>query len=288
MRFAFIGNFQAPFSTENDRAWSLNKLGHEVSAFQENQTTVDEVLSHQFDYLIYSHTHGWEMKGIEHLITTTDSISVHLDLWSNLARQSDVGKEATWLCKWVFTPDMSIKLSNHYFMRPGVKESSCYLAAPDPVRFPYDVAFVGSYGYHPEYPQRPALIDFLKKEYGDRFLLIDGGMRGHDLNVLYRSVPIIVGDSCFSQSNPIPGYYSDRVPETTGRGGLLLHPRVDSIKNSGVVMWNDYTDLKTKIEYFLSHPLEAETMRLKGFHHTNELDNYTQIMQEVIDEVCKN
>lgn len=290
MVIGYIGNWIPEHSTENDRAWSLNKLGHKVIAFQENNVSKDQILSYKFDLLLYSHTHGWERPEIEEAILAVKkmgikTVAVHLDLWRKLQRQVDIGKEATWFMDYLFTPDKGLRVPHHFYMRPGIKESSCYLAAPDPVKYNQKVAFIGSYHYHPEYPERPHLIDFLRRTYGDEFILIEGGMRGHDLNVLYRTVPIIVGDSCFSQSVPVPGYYSDRVPETLGRGGLLLHPQVRALENYPLVMWNDYTELAHLIDYYLENEIEAEKIRLSGFNYVKRNDTYTQIMKEVLEIV---
>lgn len=289
MFIGFIGNFIPPHSTENDRAWSLQILGHNIVKFQENAVTAQDILDNlSFDVLFYSHTHGWEIPNLEDVFAackdrSIPTVSAHLDLWTNLEREVDIGKEATWKTDYIFTPDKTIKLPNHYYMRPGVKESSCYLAAPDPVLYSkYKVAFVGSYGYHKEYPERPQLIDFLKETYKDEFLHIEHSMRGHDLNVLYRSVPVIVGDSCFSQSNPIPGYYSDRIPETLGRGGLLFHPKNDHIDIPGLVNYTSLSDLEIKIDYFLQTPHEAEEKRLLGYNYVKNNDTYTQIMKEIM------
>lgn len=44
---------------------------------------------------------------------------------------------------------------------------------------------------------------------------------------LYATVPVVLGDSCLAGESH--RYWSDRVPETLGRGGLLIHPMVDGM-----------------------------------------------------------
>ncbi len=295
----FVGNFIPPYSTENDRKWSLQKLGHDVVTFQENATTQDDLLSWlpKLDVLFYSHTHddAYYIEGLRDVIRLyrkagVPTASVHLDLWRGLERWKDVGHEATWFTQFVFTPDGTGDWPegiNHYYMRPGVIERDCYIAAPDPVRFPHEIVFVGSRGYHPEYPFREELISFLEKTYGDRFGQYGGGglgtVRGHDLNTLYATAKIIVGDSCFGGN--IRGYYSDRVPETTGRGGFLLHPENEYISNPGVASYEDLRDLQEIIAYYLQNENDREVMKSMGFAYTRMNDTYTKIMEEVLEVI---
>ena len=67
MNIGFIGNFEAPFSTENDRKWSFRMLGHNVVTFQENKTSPQNLMDYvdKLDLLVYSHTHGWEIPSLE-------------------------------------------------------------------------------------------------------------------------------------------------------------------------------------------------------------------------------
>lgn len=39
----------------------------------------------------------------------------------------------------------------------------------------------------------------------------------------------MIGDSCFAGSPKGAYYWSDRIPETLGRGGFLIHPYVDGL-----------------------------------------------------------
>lgn len=295
----FIGNFVPPHSTENDRKWSLQKLGHDVVTFQENITTQDDLLSWlpKLDILFYSHTHddAYYIEGLRDVFrlykqSGVPTASVHLDLWRGLERWKDVGHEATWFTEFVFTPDDTRDWPegvNHYYMRPGVIERDCYMANPDPIRFPHEVVFVGSRGYHSEYPFREELISFLEKTYGDRFAQYGGGglgtIRGHELNTLYATAKVVVGDSCFG--NKIKGYYSDRVPETTGRGGFLIHPENDYIENPYIATYTSLPQLKEFIDAMLLDDNTRNEIRLLAHDHTKNYDTYTQIMKEILDIV---
>lgn len=302
LRIGFIGNFGVPYTTENDRAWSFEKLGHEVMRFQENQTTIGQLhdASKQLDLIIYSHTHGWE---IPHLVSFfkacrengLPTVSVHLDRWAWLDRQKDMGNEATWNCEYIFMADGSPeavelyeKLGlNWYWLKPGVVERDCYLAAPDRIKYPHEIIFVGSKGYHSEYPERPRLIQFLKDTYGDRFGHYGGDgygtVRGHDLNVLYASAKLVIGDSCFGGR---PRYWSDRVTETIGRGGFLLHPRCEGLNISGLAVYTpgDLNALKKDIDTWLSIDKFQlrEKLRMEAHNWVKKYETYTNRAEDML------
>lgn len=301
-RIGFIGNFIPPFSTENDRKWSFEKLGHQVIPFQENQTTSQQLLEAMpsLDMLVYSHTHdpSYIIANLvdvfgeyrKHHIPT---VSVHLDRWAWLARVRDVGNEATWFTQYIFMADASpeaVDLYERYelnwrYLRPGVIERDCYIAPPNKQKYPHDIIFVGSRGYHPEYEFRAELVDFLKKTYGNRFGTYgnDGIMvaRGHDLNTLYASSKIAVGDSCFGGR---PNYVSDRYYETRGRGGFLLHPRNDGVDSYGVGHYDkgNLQSLRYMIDYYLQHDDEREAKRKEGFEHVKAHETYTNRSKEML------
>lgn len=305
LRIGFIGNFIPPFSTENDRAWTLEKLGHTVVRFQENKTTAAELLDYkdELDLLLYSHTHdpSYVIAGLvdvfhEYYNAGVPTASVHLDRWAWLKRQSDIGTEATWFTEYQFMADGSpeaVELYtkhnlNWHFLKAGVVERDCYMAAPDPVRFPHEIIFVGSKGYHPEYPERPALIEFLQKTYGSRFGHYGNDgirvVRGADLNTLYATAKIAVGDSCFGGR---PNYVSDRYYETRGRGGFLLHPPVDGVDTVGLDFYNPryLQALKESIDYYLLHDEEREAKRKLGFEWVKEHETYTNRMIEMLEVI---
>lgn len=303
LTIGFIGNFQVPFTTENERKWSFEKLGHKVIPLQENQITDTQLnfMIGEIDLLFYSHTHGWNVDGdlkqvfsnYKHAPQSIPTVSVHLDRWAGLARESDIGKEATWFTEYQFMADFSpeaVKLYkkhnlNAHYLRPGVVEKDCYMAQPDKGRFPHEIVFVGSKGYHPEHPFRPKMIEFLSDTYGAKFGHYGGDglgtIRQHDLNVLYASAKISVGDSCFGGR---PNYVSDRYYETRGRGGFLVHPLVDGVDWAGVGNYqaNDLESLKSTIDYYLENEKEREEKRLTGFEWVKERETYTHRAQEML------
>lgn len=305
LRIGFIGNFRPAFSTENDRKWSFEKLGHEVITFQENETSEQEIRymlgNHVIDLLIYSHTHGWEIPNLISVFEDAKkegipTVSVHLDRWAGLERVRDVGKEATWKTEFMFMADFSPEAqqlykavgAKAYYLKPGVVERDCYMAQPNTVTFPHEIVFVGSKGYHPEYPFRPKLIEFLQQTYGSRFGHYGndgyGTVRGESLNILYASAKIAVGDTCFGGR---PNYVSDRYYETRGRGGFLLHPRVEGVDDKGVrhYITQDLESLKQEIDYLLERPEEIEKSRKIGFEWVKANETYTNRAQEMLEVI---
>lgn len=302
-RIGFIGNFEPPFSTENDRKWSFEKLGHKVITFQENKTLAGELINHmrELDVLIYSHTHGWEIENLKLVFSSykaagVPTVSAHLDRWAWLKRESDIGREATWFTEFQFMADFSpeaVELYkkhnlNAHYLRPAVVERDCYMAEPDHARFPHQIVFVGSKGYHPEYPERPALINFLQKTYGDMFGHYGNDgiavLRGAPLNTLYATAKIAVGDSCFGGR---PNYVSDRYYETRGRGGFLLHPAVEGVDTNGVAEYDprNLNDLKTIIDYYLANETVREDLRKEGFEWVKKNETYTQRAEEMLEVI---
>jgi hypothetical protein len=299
----FIGNFIPPHSTENERKWSFERLGHTVIPFQENRTTKEQLLSciNDLDMLVYSHTHDpdYVIDGLIDVFAAykergVPTVSAHLDRWLWLDRVKDVGKEATWFTEHIFMADCSpeaVKLYNElglnwHYLKPGVVEKDCYRAEPNRQKYPHDIIFVGSKGYHPEYRYREELIDFLQNTYGDRFGLYGGNnpVRGEELNVLYASCKIAVGDSCFGGR---PNYVSDRYYETRGRGGFLIHPRVSGVDRFGVAFYQHplLQDLKQVIDFYLENDEEREKMRDIGYKWVKNHETYTERAIEILETV---
>jgi hypothetical protein len=158
-----------------------------------------------------------------------------------------------------------------------------------------DLAFVGSRGYHPEYGHRPQLIEWLQKTYGSRFTHYDHGskMRGHRLNQLYASAKVVVGDSCLLEGQE--KYSSDRIPETLGRGGFLLHPEVKRVTDGGLytnevhlITWRlgEWEILRRTIDFYLDWPEDRERIRRAGHAHVKAHHTYTNRVKAMLEIVA--
>lgn len=305
MKIAFLGNFLVDYTSETHHAKSLGSLGHEVICLQETTAAPEQIHAASLDaeLFVWVHTHGWHTPQIEEALADAVKrnipvITYHLDLWKGLEREKDMATDPYWrVLTDFFTCDklMAEHLTAHttvngHYLPPGVYGPECYLAEPTQ---PFDVAFVGSYQYHPEWPYRPQLIDWLTATYGDRFRHYGGGgmfsVRGDDLNQVYANAKVVVGDTlCLGFDYPY--YWSDRLFETAGRGGFQIFPRITGLtdyltEDKEVVLYNygDFDELQRKIDYYLTHDTEREAIRLAGHERTKAEHTYAHRWQQILE-----
>jgi hypothetical protein len=312
-KIAFLGNFQVDYSSETHHVKSLESIGHTVVKLQERQATAQEIYreASKCDLFIWVHTHGWKTPGNtgmdvvlaklnRHGIPT---MTYHLDLWFGLRRQQDLQKDNFYktighfftvdklMADW-FNENTEVK---GHFIPAGVYDKECYIHKDyDPNRFDHDVIFVGSKGYHPEYPYRPQLIDYLRETYGKRFLHVGGDgdtgtIRGDKLNKIYARSKVAIGDSLNIGFN-YPYYTSDRMFESTGRGGFTIYPAIkgleDLFKPTELVLYEhgNLEDLKTKIDYYLTNDSEREQIRMLGHQRTKNHHTYVNRWTAILKE----
>ena len=298
LQVAFIGNFKPDHSTENQIRWALEEgLGHDVELLQENEVNLTAIQSAArfSDVLFWVRTTGWlrvpDKEMLEFLgQVKIPTVSIHLDkFWGIPDREALIGVHPFWRTKFVFTADGSRQEDfaargvNHFWMRPAVSEVFCHPGQPWDM-YRCDVGFVGARDYHREYPFRGQMVDFLEKTYGARFKHFTG-IRGHALNDVYASCRVVVGDCIFAGT---PHYWSDRVPETIGRHGFLIHPRVDGM-GQYVGNWYSPQNLESLQRAIESSLRLTETQRKKivrncaGF--VSKLDTWTVRMKEILEIV---
>lgn len=329
LKIAQIGNFRHDWCTEVHLARDLEGLGHTVHKFQEplaqgmERRFLREVQTwcrtNKPDLLMFTRTRGlpnatelWrevEARG-------TKTCSYHLDLYVGLQREEGIEGDPFWTTQYVFTPDgdpgsaefFAAHGINHIWSPPAVVSDECVPGKWDD-RFDFDVVFVGSEGYHPEWPWRPQLIDFLRHTYGDRFRRFGGDCpggptRGLALNDLYATARVVVGDSLC-----LPGhtnYFTDRYFETIGRGGFLVAPWVPGIEdfltpgdpdsNDGHFDWYLHPDdprgprtvtealssLRSTIDYWLRQPERARLFAANGQAHVRANHTYRHRLEAAL------
>lgn len=312
IRIAYLGNFGPSFSTENHVALSLEELGHEVVRLQEGEVKAVEVacrtLEAEADLFLHTQTLGLAMTGgtvgerfsmLDQLRTFgIPSVGFHLDRWWGLDREDSVRTEPFFRCDLLFTADggheqeFAAAHVNHVWSAPAVYKAEAVRGTARE-EFLSDIAFVGNWkgGYHGEANHRLALIKHLRRRWGRRvkFWPRETTIRGQDLADLYASTKVVVGDSCL-----LPGdrgfYWSDRVPETVGRGGVLLHPEVEGLDEQftdGVhmVAWElgNWAELDEKIYQLLDEPSRREAIAVAGHAHVREHHTYENRLQRVLE-----
>lgn len=321
MRVLQLGNFGAPHSTENHLRRALEAGGHEVIAVQESpvafQAVPRQASRHKPAFVLWTHTHGLApeathgrqaamLDGLRSL--GVPSVAYHLDRWWGLDREDQVWEEPFFRCDLVCTADGGHAAEwetaevNHRWFPPGVLAAACEPRGRYRYAYGAELAFVGSWqgGYHDEWQHRSELVRFLRDEYGDRcaFWPKPGqhAIRGAELNDLYASVDILVGDSCLvpnRDGSPCSNYCSDRIPETLGRGAFLLHPFVpgivwgDGLWSSGdhLAGWTlgDFDELADKIDNWLRRPVERERVAQAGRALTLREHSYERRMVQLVE-----
>ena len=306
MKISFLGNFSVHYCSEAHHAKTLEKLGHEVIRLQEPQATNELILATALnsDLFIWIHTHGWNTPNMKKVLDEckeagVPTLTYHLDLWFGLQRQKDIQSDEYWNIEHFFTVDKQMaqwlnnntKVKGHY-IPAGVLEEECYMAEK---QSDIPVAFVGSKGYHPEWKYRPYLLQWLKQNYGRSFQHWGGDglgvKRGVELNQLYADTKIVIGDTLCVGYN-YPYYYSDRVFETIGRGGFIIHPYIKGLeeifedkKHLVFYEFRNMKQLRDLINYYLEHEEERELIRKQGHEYVKLNHSYTNRWESILKSI---
>lgn len=315
MKITMLGNFRVDYTSETHHANSLEQLGHSVFRMQETQATADQVLASamQSDLFVWIHTHGWQTPGTISMVNVLrllkankiPTMSYHLDLWLGIERQKDLDNDPIYreieyffatdklMCDW-FNDNTSVK---GRFMPAGVYHKECELVELGSAGAAWgnEVIFVGSKNYHPEWSYRPKLVNWLHETYKSKFTHIGGDgvgvVRGLDLNQVYQSSFVAVGDTlCIDFKYPY--YFSDRLFESTGRGGFTIFPYIKGLEDYFVIdkeiivyEFGNFTELKEKIDYYIEHHDERNTIRKAGLERTKKDHTYLNRWQEILKEI---
>lgn len=196
------------------------------------------------DLFLWARTHGHRPTGNTDAMLRrieaggTPTVGLHLDLyWGIPRRQAEIGHDPWWSCQTVYTADggerpWKRRGVNHRWLPPPMGSRFLGRGEPHP-SYRHKAIFVGSMtGVHGQH--RSKLLAWARRtwlsgfrRYGIRGASA-GGVWGAELNRLYASAGLVLGDSA-----PAPCYWSDRVPCTLGRGGLLTHPRTPGLRQWG-------------------------------------------------------
>lgn len=304
---AYVGNFGPAHSTENDVAAAWNELGHRVLALQENHPDTWRWLldSDLAGVDLFMWTRTWHLPQFPQLdalarLTTlgVPTVGYHLDRWWGLDREHQIRDEPFFRCDLMVTADGGHDRQwanagiDHMWLPPAVNAGSVGRARVTRGAG-HDVVFVGSNRwYHPEWPHRFELLEWLRRNYGRRFGVYPNGrvaVRGTQLAALYAGCKVAVGDSCLAGG--ATRYCSDRIPETLARGCLLIHPHVDGITDGThytpgehLDTWplGDWDTLGERIEHYLTHPHTRQRVADQGMAHVATHHTYTRRMTQVL------
>lgn len=314
MRIAQIGNFGPSASTENELYRALTHSGeHQVDKYQENEPTAWALIHGGImssDLVLWTRTGwnpadmGWTKEDFHarqrEMMATAKRrgipvIGYHLDRFIGLPRQQEIPYEPFFHVDLLITADGGHQAEweafgvNHRWLPPAVSEFECVGGIYDGY-YASSVAFVGSWnGYHPEWRHRFDLVTHLQRRSDIKFWPELGrqAVRGVDLRNLYASTKVNVGDSCLVGG--ATHYWSDRIPETLGRGGLLIHPSVDGLDEhftpgEHLLCWQmgNWTQLDSLIEQVLGDEDLRVRIATAGKAHVLEHHTYTRRMEQMI------
>lgn len=311
LTLAYRGNFQPGMpaaertSTEHQVAATLEAMGHRVYRLQENAVGWDVVgdVARRADLFLWTQTWNLDPAGGDRVLADlarrgVPTVSFHLDLYLGLARAHQVDDLPFWRTAWVFTADgghddeWKRKRINHRWMAPAIFEDEIRAGTPGAERA-WPIIFVGSYPYpHPEhYAARRDIVLALQARYPGHFRVFRGGYRGQKLADLIAGASIVVGDSCLA--GKVPRYWSDRIPETLGRAGFLIHPYVPGIEGSytdgehlRTYEAGDMRQMCTLIDWYLGHADDRRRIAAAGQAHVAATATYRHRMDELLATVC--
>jgi hypothetical protein len=264
-------------------------LKHEVINLQEDFVSQDEMMAEAVKADLFLWTRTWRgLVDHTHLAKLREmgipTVALHEDLYLGLTREKDMPGDPFWAVDHIFTADgdpacqevfkaMGI---NHHWLPPAVFQDEVY---EQDLPKTLDLGFIGSIaGYHYEWPYREQLISWLRRNYRNRFQIfgpqVNQMVRGAELNRLCAQTKIIIGDSLclgFTHEN----YWSDRIPNLVGRGGFLIHPRINGLDNYFILdgpnkelvtyEFGNFTQLADLIQHYYINDAEREAVRHRGF-----------------------
>jgi hypothetical protein len=276
MKIAFIGKFKK-LHDEEYLARSFESLGHEILRIDErnNSTFInDNIEVFNPGLVIWTKLMVPDPKKVREFTRKYKTAAWIFDLYWGYNREYRITSHPAFTADYVFTTDNGhneefAKVGiNHRCVRQGIYTPECYMETPKPE---YDVVFVGSDNILNS--DRQKKLSFIEQNYNLKWFgrLDTNEVRGKDLNTLYSKSKVVIGDSVYS-----PHYWSNRVVETLGRGGFLIHRDVPGLKGEYphlVTYDGTNDDLEEKIDYYLSHETERLEIVKKNFEWVK--DNYT-------------
>lgn len=294
LRIFYLGKFELPHRTENYVSSAFTSLGCIVHKRQITMTmtypgVLRQIEAFNPDIVMFSKSNvAW----YEELIAWCKANGILTTCWLfdlmwDIPRSVAYKDLPQYKVDVLFTTDgghieqWKKAGANHITLRQGIH-------LPEAVLFPsenprYDVGFVGTDYKH---GNRHILIRWLRAYYQDKFKHYTN-TRGLDLNRALANTKIIIGDSY-----PSPNYWSNRIYEIIGRGGLLFHPVTEGlnevIPREHYVAYNrikskrDFLLLSKKIQHYLKNPERREYVRTTGFNYVRSKYTYTHRCVELL------
>lgn len=287
LRIGIVGDARWRYCAEADWADGFTAEGHQVTMLHERDAHGPDVVSlaARSDVLLWvSSDHRLSQDVMLRAGERCTTVAWHPDLFHGLSGRRDAWRSSPmWAAQFVFSADggndddWSRMGVDRRWLLPGVREQWTRVQGRKRSAFQAEVAFVGNDGssYHREWPYRSELVSALREmcsRNGWRFLNPGGSSRRIERNSrmtdLYASVSVTVGDS-LCPDREVSRYWSDRVYEATGRGGVLVMPEIDVLRRDmdGAVefyRWGDFDDLEDVVSSLLADSGRRSEMRAAG------------------------
>ena len=290
MKISFIGKFKK-LHDEEYIARSFEMIGCEVQRIQDATQAQDinaSLLKFNPDIILYCKwdKHPETQRIIRQIGAKT--VCWLFDIYFDYVRENQVTTRSFFRSDYVFTTDdgHNVRFANagikHFCVRQGIFKDECVII--DSKTKTYDVVFVGS--ENPMFPERTKIIHDLSKVFNVKWFgrLNTNEVRGMQLNDLFSKSKIVIGDSYYS-----PRYWSNRIVETLGRGGFLIHQEVEGLKEEypDLVTYKrgDIEDLKSKIRYYLEHDDERNEIIKKNYELVKSRYTMDKKCRQLLDYV---
>lgn len=280
MKIALLGKFKR-LHDEEYIARSFEALGHQVARVEVDEFSNYEHLWKRIDeerpkMAVYGKLNArGDAREFFRRLRHVNVLAVCwiFDLYVGYPREHRLNCVPFRAADWFFSTDggndegyLKYGIRNN-LLRQGIYAPECYIE-DSPKE--HDVVFVGS--HNPLYEYRQGMLSSVNAAFPQFkwFGMTDTNeVRGRALNSLYGKSKVVVGDSVHS-----PSYWSNRVVETLGRGGFLIHPEVEGIREEypGLVTYRrgDFGDLNEKIGFFIKNDSERESIRRRNHEWVRE------------------
>lgn len=295
----YVGNFSKNSVGEPEIARAFTKVGHNVKILEEFSTGFEKIKTEVnrgiYDFLLFA---KFRVAPTPEIIKFFREMKIPkvcwlFDLYWGQGREILLTSREIPMCysTIAFTTDggherlFKRMRVNHRILRQGIEEGNKIGKPIYPTKA--EIGFVGTINRGRPRLYRNQLINFLKETYGLRFEHFGqgGDIRHEALNNLLATLKIVVGDSANS-----PFYWSNRIYETVGRGGFLIHPKILGLdkefkyyKHFIPYSYGDFKGLKEKIDYYLTRPRERDAVRWEGYKYCHENHTYTDRVVELIN-----
>lgn len=298
MNIAFIAKFSSWSYDEQNYASALERLGHNVYRVDDRYSLKDLMgmfegpLAVEPDLVIWFKFNVPGGRELREFFKKKNIPTVCwvFDLYWDYGREGRLLTSEAFKADYVFTTDGGHDKEfkqigiNHQCVRQGIDKNGCHLL---PFQAKDDVIFVGSENYLNK--NRTLQLGFIMNTYKDKFRWYGkfntNEVRNEALNDLFAKTKIVIGDSVYS-----PYYWSNRVVETLGRGGFLIHQEVEGLKEEypDLVTYprGDYTELKRLIDYYMTHEDERRAIIVKNHEHVKKHYLMEHKCQELLNKLA--